>query len=141
VPTDKLSASIDPSEAFANRDASMPAAGSSKTTLRLLFGCILVSLFIYTVYACTQQPIWEYTGLTTGQDRFWNISSLLDAYFGFTTFYVWVVFKERRWIPRIGWFIAIMLLGNMAMSSYILLQLARLRPGQPASAILTARNT
>jgi hypothetical protein len=33
-----------------------------------------------------------------------------------------------------------MLLGNMAMSAYVLLQLARLRDDQPASAILAARN-
>jgi hypothetical protein len=34
------------------------------------------------------------------------------------------------------WFIAIMGLGNIAMSSYVLLQLFRLRPEQTASAIL-----
>jgi hypothetical protein len=64
----------------------------------------------------------------------------MDAYCGFLTFYVWVLFKEARWLPRIGWFIAIMLLGNMAMSAYVLLQLLRLRPDQPASAVLTATN-
>jgi hypothetical protein len=32
-----------------------------------------------------------------------------------------------------------MLLGNMAMAAYVLLQLARLEPGEPASRILTAR--
>ena len=64
----------------------------------------------------------------------------MDAYCGFLTFYVWVAYKELRWMPRIVWFVAIMLFGNMAMSSYVLYQLMRLRPEQGASTILTARN-
>ena len=39
-----------------------------------------------------------------------------------------------------AWFLAIMALGNMAMAAYALLQLMRLRPGQDASMMLTARN-
>lgn len=111
-----------------------------KTLLRLLFGFILVSLFCFTSYASTQQPVWLWKGLTQGDDRWWTAATLMDAYYGFITFFVWLCFKEPRWLPRALWFIAIMLLGNMAMSSYLLIQLARLRPDQPASAILTARN-
>lgn len=113
---------------------------SPRTALRLLFGFILVSLFLYTSWASTQQPVWEWGGLTTGPDRWWTIATLIDAYYGFLTFYAWVAWKERRWGPRIGWFVAIMLLGNMAMAAYVLLQLARLRPDEPASAILATRN-
>ena len=125
------------------RDAAMPVTRSmrDKTVLRLLFGFILVSLFCFTSYASTQQPVWLWTGLTQGQDRWWTAATLMDAYYGFITFFVWVCFKEARWLPRVLWFIAIMLLGNMAMSSYLLIQLARLRPDQPAAAILTARNS
>jgi hypothetical protein len=64
----------------------------------------------------------------------------MDAYYGFVTFFVWVAWKEPRWLPRVGWFVAIMLAGNMAMSAYVLLQLARLRDGEPVAAILAARN-
>jgi hypothetical protein len=97
-------------------------------------------LFIYTGWAATQQSVLRWSGLTSGPDRYWTIATLMDAYFGFLTFYVWVLFKEPRWLPRIAWFAAIMLFGNMAMSAYVLLQLARLQPAQDASAILTARN-
>jgi hypothetical protein len=65
---------------------------------------------------------------------------LLDAYFGFLTFYVWVWFKERRFLPRAAWFVAIMLLGNMAMSAYVLLQLQRLRGDQGMADLLTSPN-
>lgn len=140
--TDKPHAPLAPSAALANAEAAMAAGGSShdRTVLRLLFGFILVSLLLFTSYASTRQPVWEWSGLTQGENRWWTIATLMDAYYGFITFYAWVYFKERRWLPRIGWFVAIMLLGNMAMASYILLALARLRPDQSATAILTVRN-
>lgn len=111
-----------------------------KTILRVLFGFILVSLLLFTTWASTQQPVWQWQGLTNGPDRWWTAATLVDAYYGFITFYVWVFMKERRSLPRTGWFIAIMLLGNMAMAAYVLVQLARLPRDQPARAILTARN-
>ncbi len=83
----------------------------------------------------------EWGGLVRGPDRYWTIATLMDAYFGFTTFYVWVFYKERGWLARVLWFVAIMALGNMAMASYVLIQLARLRPDEPASAILLARRS
>ena len=107
-----------------------------RRTLILLFGWILVSLFGYTVWASTQQPVWEWQGLMRAPDRWWTIATLIDAYYGFITFFVWVCFKESTAAGRIGWFVAIMLTGNMAMAIYVLLQILRLKPDQPLSAIL-----
>jgi len=113
----------------------MPA----RSTLKLMFGFILVSLLAYTSWASTQQPLWEWQGLTQGEDRWWTLATLIDAYYGFLTFYVWVACKDRSIGARTGWFVAIMLLGNIAMAAYVLIQLGRLKPGEPVSAILTAR--
>lgn len=113
---------------------------NTKRILIYLFSMILVSMIACTSWASWQQPVSHWQGLTVGPDRFWTIATLLDAYFGFVTFYVWVCFKEPRWLSRVGWFVAIMLLGNMAMSAYVLLQIRRLRPEQPASQILSLRN-
>jgi hypothetical protein len=110
---------------------------ASKTTLKILFFCIFGTMLLYTSWASTRQPVWQWSGLTAGADRYWTTATLLDAYCGFITFYVWVVYKESGWWTRLFWFLAIMALGNMAMSSYVLLQLFRLRPDQPVSAILT----
>ncbi len=112
---------------------------SPKSLLKALFACILVSLVIYTAWAGTRQSVFAWRGLTTGPDRYWTTATLLDAYCGFTTFYVWVFYKERGWVARLGWFFSIMLLGNIAMSSFVLLQLARLRPDQPATDVLLTR--
>ena len=108
--------------------------------LRILFGFILLSLTTYNLWASAQQPVWEWGGLTAGPDRWWTIATFLDACYGFLTFYVWVFYKELRWGARLGWFIAIMGLGNIAMSAYVLWQLHRLPADQPAHAILTTRN-
>jgi isoprenylcysteine carboxyl methyltransferase (ICMT) family protein YpbQ len=113
---------------------------STKTALKVLFSCILLSLLVCTAWASTRQSVLHWGGLTSGPDRYWTMATLMDAYFGFLTFYVWVFYKESRWLPRIAWFIAIMLLGNMAMSAYVLRQLLRLRPDQAAREILAARN-
>ncbi len=112
----------------------------NKHALRLVFGFIFLSLLAYTSWASTQQPVWEWQGLVTPPDNAWTIATLIDAYYGFVTFYVWVFYKEPRALPRLGWFIAIMLAGNMAMSAYVLLQLAKLRADEPAEAILLRRN-
>jgi Protein of unknown function (DUF1475) len=112
---------------------------SSKHALIAVFASILVALLVATTWASTQQPVWEWQGLIDEPDRWWTLATLMDAYFGFLTFYVWVWFKEERALPRVMWFAAIMLLGNMAMATYVLLQLARVRPGEPVSAILSAR--
>jgi hypothetical protein len=113
---------------------------AAKTPLKILFAAILVTMIVCTGYATSQQSVLQWGGLTSGPDRYWTIATLFDAYFGFLTFYVWVAYKERGWLPKLLWFIAIMALGNMAMACYVLLQLVRLRPDQPASAILAARN-
>jgi len=113
---------------------------SSRTSLKLLFAFILVSLAAYTSWASTQQAVWEWQGLVTAPDRWWTIATLIDAYYAFLTFYAWVFYKEPRTGARIGWFVAIMGLGNMAMAAYVLRELSRLRDDEPASAILLRRS-
>ena len=57
----------------------------------------------------------------------WFKATLMDAYFGFLTFFGWVAYRERTWFGRGLWFIAIMLLGNFAMSGYLLWRLAKIQ--------------
>jgi hypothetical protein len=111
-----------------------------KRNLRILFGFILVSLTTYNLWVSTQQPLWQWGGLTTSPDNLWTIATLIDAYLGFITFYVWVMWKEVRKLPRVLWFLAIMLLGNIAMSAYVLRQLARLDANASMDTLLSARN-
>ena len=111
-----------------------------KRALQILFTFILVSLTTYNLWVSTRQPVWEWGGLTSSPDNLWTIATLIDAYYGFITFCVWVLWKEVRALPRVLWFVAIMLLGNIAMSIYVLRQLARLKPDDAMGTLLSARN-
>lgn len=109
---------------------------NARRLLKLLFSAILVAMLVVTTTASLKQPLWEWQGLVREPDRWWTFATLADAYFGFLTFYVWVWFKERAAVARAGWFVAIMLFGNIAMSIYLLRQLARWRDDEPVAALL-----
>ena len=111
-----------------------------KVLLKLLFAGILIYMTTMTAWVSVHKSI-----LASGNEFSWTVSpwavaTLLDAYFGFLTFYVWVAYKERTWAAKAVWFLLIMGLGNIAMSAYVLIQLFRLRPEQPAFAILQRSN-
>ena len=99
-----------------------------------LFTAILVSMLVITTLATMQRGVFE-AGRELIADR-WFQATLLDAYFGFITFFVWVAYKERKAWRRTLWFLSIMFLGNIAMAIYVLVQLLRLSPSQPVSSIL-----
>ena len=110
----------------------------TQTTLKLLFGAILAGMLAVTGWAAMQQSVWQWGGLVSPPDRGWTIATLCDAYAGFLTFYAWVYYKERG-LGRALWFVAIMLLGNIAMSTFMLRELARLNAGEPIERLLTRR--
>ena len=109
---------------------------SPRATLFVLFGGILVTMLVVTTTASLHQPLWEWGGLQSEPDRWWTYATLADAYFGFLTFYAWVFYKETTAAARAAWFVAIMLLGNMAMAVYVLVQLAKLPAEAPISQLL-----
>ena len=59
----------------------------------------------------------------------WGLATMFDAYFGFLAFFLYVAWRERSVGARVGWFVALMLLGNFAIAAYFLLAL-RAAPGE-----------
>lgn len=108
-----------------------------KLFLKLLFGGIFLWMLVMTIRTSMAVSLWA-AWPTYAANR-WAVATLWDAYFGFLTFYVWVVYKERQLWLRIIWFLLIMGLGNIAMSLYVLIQLIRLRGDEPAETILWRR--
>jgi predicted permease len=98
--------------------------------LRTAFLFVFITMVCATGWASVQCALWKTPQSVVGHP--WFIATLFDCYFGFLTFYLWVAYKEPGWLARIGWLIAILLLGNLAMSSYMLVLLFRL----PANASL-----
>ena len=96
-----------------------------KWFLIVLFAGIFVSMTWITVAASLDRSVLQ-AGHRLWPDL-WFRATLLDAYFGFLTFFVWLAYKERGWVARGVWFVLIMLLGNFAMSSYVLWQLSKMK--------------
>lgn len=91
--------------------------------LRIFFSFVLLSMLAVTIWASLQGALWETPRAVATHP--WFIATLFDTYWAFLTFYVWLAYKERAWVAKILWLIAILLLGNIAMAVYMLLQLFR----------------
>lgn len=92
--------------------------------LKIIFGFILASMLWVTTWASLQLNL--FTHLPNIIRDPWVIATLFDAYYGFITFFLWVAYKESSILLTILWFIAIMLLGNIAMAIYVLIKLFQL---------------
>ena len=92
--------------------------------LRGFFGVVLGAMLAVTTWASRIQALWEMPREVVLHP--WFLATLCDTYFAFLTFYLWLAYKERGWLARVGWLLAILLLGNIAMAAYMLWQLFRL---------------
>ena len=106
--------------------------------LRLLFSIIIVSMVAVTTWAGSQQSLSAFAHSATFREP-WVIATLFDAYWAFITFFVWVAWKESGAVARLLWFVSIVLLGNIAMSAYMLAQLFAVRTTAPLAEVFTRR--
>lgn len=90
--------------------------------LRLLCLVIIGSMLAVTTWASFHQPLGDFARSATFRDP-WVIATLFDAYWAFISFYLWVAWKEQSLPARLLWFVAIILLGNLAMAAYLLREL------------------
>ena len=108
-----------------------------KLFLKVLFGGIFLWMIVMTIRTSLAMSLWQ--AWPTYAANPWAVATLWDAYFGFLTFYVWVVYNEKKIWARILWFLLIMGLGNIAMSLYVWIQLMRLGRDEPAETVLWRR--
>lgn len=105
--------------------------------LRALFLVVLASMLGVTTWASLQCPLFAVPHEVFTHP--WFIATMADAYWGFVTFFAWVCYKQVSWPARTAWFVAIMLLGNIAMSCYCLAELFRTPPRTPLGELLARR--
>lgn len=105
--------------------------------LRLLFLLVLASMLAVTSWASFQCPLFAVPREVYSHP--WFIATMADTYWGFLTFYVWVFYKQTSGIARGAWLVAILLLGNIAMSLYCLAALFRADPAAGLAPVLTTR--
>jgi hypothetical protein len=106
--------------------------------LRGLFFVVIGSMVWVTSWASLHQPLGDFARSATFRDP-WVIATLFDAYWAFITFYVWVAWKEQAFVARVLWFVSIILLGNLAMSAYMLVQLFAVPAAGPLAEVFTRR--
>ena len=102
--------------------------------LRIAFSFVFITMLVATTWASSQLALWH-----TPREILmhpWFIATLFDTYFGFLTFYVWLAYKETSNLARLLWLIAILCLGNFAMSAYMLFLVFRLPPNAPIERVL-----
>ena len=113
---------------------------NSRRALTLYFVLVLVAMTWVSWYACTAPSITSlpqyagkglnvFGGYVTVCSEPWGLATMFDAYFGFLAFWLYVAWREQSVASRIGWFVALMLLGNFAIAGYALLCL-RAAPGE-----------
>jgi Protein of unknown function (DUF1475) len=105
--------------------------------LRVLFVIILASMLWVTTWAGMQCPLFGVPRSVATHP--WFIATMFDAYWGFVTFYVWVFYRQVSWTARLAWILAILALGNIAMSSYCLAALSEAPKEGKLSDVLIAR--
>jgi hypothetical protein len=105
--------------------------------LRLLFTAVFLSMIWVTSWASHLCPLFAVPRAVSTHP--WFIATMFDAYWGFTTFFVWVCFKQLSWTARLAWFLAIMSLGNIAMSLYCLSELYMVKTDGKVLEVLTAK--
>ena len=107
--------------------------------LRIAFLFVLVTMLCATSWASSQCALWKTPQALVTHP--WCIATLFDCYFGFLTFYLWLAYKEPSYIARALWLVAILLLGNIAMSSYMLWTLFRLPADAKLEQVLLRRKS
>lgn len=106
--------------------------------LRAFALLVLISMLAVTGWASSVQALWKIPGEVGGHP--WFIATLFDAYFGFLFFWLWVAYKERTWLARLGWLLGILVLGNIAMAVYVLIQTFRVPLNAPVERLLLRRH-
>ena len=105
-----------------------------RRVLFVLFCAIFIAMIAVSVVATLERGV--FTALADLWSDAWFRATLADAYFGFLTFYCWVAYREHGWVGRAVWLVAILGLGNVAMSVYVLACLWGLPAGAPLWQVL-----
>ena len=102
-----------------------------KLFLKAFFPFIFVFMVVMTMRTSLQVSICQASSAGTT----WAWATLKDAYLGFVTFFCWVAWRERSLAIEIIWFILILLLGYIARSLYVLVQIFGRRAQESVSAL------
>lgn len=105
-------------------------------TLKVFYAAVLLAMVFMTAWASLKGGnVLPAAAVLWGEP--WGRATLVDAYFAFATIFLWVCSVEKKTSTRVLWFALIMTLGNLAVASFMLRRLSRLKPGGDLRAFLT----
>ena len=102
--------------------------------LKLVFIFFFIAIAYGTVTATLDRGM--VTALRELWPDAWFRASLIDTYCAFLTIYLWIAYKEKSFFARALWLVLVLVLGTLAYSVYILIQLFKLKPEEPLSHLL-----
>ena len=102
--------------------------------LKLWFLAVLIIMLSVVGWASFSESILSIPSVVSQDPLF--IATLFDVYFAFILIYLWIAYRTPSSAGKVLWFILVMGLGNIAIAAYMLIQLWRLPPGSPISALL-----
>lgn len=100
---------------------------------------VIASMLAVTSWASLHTPLFDIPPEVICHP--WFLATLLDAYWGFITFYVWAAWKERSRTARVLWLVNVLLLGNFAMAAYFLRELFVIRTTPEIGLVFRRRNS
>lgn len=104
----------------------------------LAYCAIVLGVMVWaTGTASMHQHIWDVGDEYWGNP--WAVATLIDAYFAFLFFTLWVFYKETSAASKLAWLVVVLLTGTMGMALYLAIQVVRLRKGEGARELLAMR--
>ncbi len=97
--------------------------------LKLIFMSFFAAILWGTITATLDRGM--ITALRELWPDAWFRASMIDTYCAFLTIYLWIAYKEKSFFSRVLWFVLVLVLGTLAYSIYILIQLFKLKPEEP----------
>jgi len=90
-------------------------------------------LFIYIVYTVVSTSLESnlFEELDFLASIPWMTATLIDFYINTVVIFAWMAFRENKWSVRILWLVGFVLLGSIATTLYVLIQLFSLKKDEP----------
>ncbi len=102
--------------------------------LRFVLGCLLLLLLGFVFVASVDRGV--LSALEELAADPWVATTLVDIYIGFFIFWLWLAYRETSWFARLGWAVAIVVLGNIATLVYLLLRLFAMKADEGVPELL-----
>ena len=108
------------------------------TALKVIFSILFVWVCYVVVTTSLQSNLfeqWDYLGSIP-----WMRATLWDFYANVSVIYLWVCYKEKNIALKVVWLVLLIVLGSIASTAFVLIQLFRLKPNEGLKELFTARN-